>query len=83
MPVARPVSLSDARRGQLRSIANSRTASMRFVQRAKMILLAGEGLQDKQTEVKQRGWRNSYNVCARLLSCAGGCLTSTEVTAWV
>lgn len=48
MRVARPVLLSDPQRNQLRSIANSKTASVRFAQRATMILLAGEGLQDKQ-----------------------------------
>ena len=48
MRVARPVLLSDAQCSRLRSIANSKTASVRFAQRAKMILLAGEGLQDKQ-----------------------------------
>lgn len=48
MRVARPVLLADAQRGQLRSIANSKTASVRFAQRAKIILLAGDGLQDKQ-----------------------------------
>jgi transposase len=48
MRVARPVLLCDAQRGQLRSIANSKTASVRFAQRAKIILLAGDGLQDKQ-----------------------------------
>jgi transposase len=48
MRVARPVCLSDAQRDQLRSIASSRTVSVRFAQRAKMILLADQGLQDKQ-----------------------------------
>lgn len=48
MRVARPVALSDAQRDQLRTVANSKTASVRYAQRAKMILLAGEGLQDKQ-----------------------------------
>jgi transposase len=48
MRVARPVLLSDRQRGQLRAVANSKTASVRFTQRSKMILLAGEGLQDKQ-----------------------------------
>lgn len=48
MRVARPVLLSDAQRNQLTAVANSRTASVRFAQRAKMILLAGDGLQDKQ-----------------------------------
>jgi transposase len=48
MRVARPVVLSDAQRSQLGGIANSKTVTVRFAQRAKMILLAGDGLQDKQ-----------------------------------
>jgi transposase len=48
MRVARPILLSDAQRTQLYAVANSKTVSVRFAQRAKMILLAGEGLQDKQ-----------------------------------
>jgi transposase len=47
MRVARPVVLSDDQKNRLRSVANSKTASVRFAQRAKMILLAGDGLQDK------------------------------------
>jgi hypothetical protein len=48
MRVARPVVLTDVQQNQLRAIANSKTASVRFAQRVKMILLAGDGLQDKQ-----------------------------------
>lgn len=48
MRIARPVVLCDRQRSQLRGVANSKTASVRFAQRAKMILLAGDGLQDKQ-----------------------------------
>jgi transposase len=48
MRVARPVVLSEAQRNELRVIAHSKTATVRFAQRAKMILLAGEGLRDKQ-----------------------------------
>lgn len=48
MRVARPVVLSDSQRDQLRAIAGSKTVSVRFAQRARMILRAGEGLQDKQ-----------------------------------
>jgi transposase len=48
MRVARPVVLSDEEKSRLRVIANSKTASVRFAERAKMILLAGDGLQDKQ-----------------------------------
>ena len=48
MRVARPVLLSGAQRTQLRAVANSKTASVRFAQRAQMMLLAGDGLQDKR-----------------------------------
>ena len=48
MRVARPVILSDAQRRELSQIASSKTVSVRFAQRAKIILLAGDGLQDKQ-----------------------------------
>ena len=48
MRVARLVLLCGAQREHLLSIASSKTASVRFAQRAKMILLASEGLQDKQ-----------------------------------
>ena len=48
MRVARPVVLSDDQKIRLRTIANSKTAGVRFAQRARMILLAGDGLQDKQ-----------------------------------
>jgi len=51
MRLARPVLLSDTQRSQLRTVANSKTASVRFSQRAKMILLAGDGLQDKEIAV--------------------------------
>lgn len=48
MRVARPIVLSDDQRSQLRAVAKSKTASVRFAQRAKMILLAGDGFRDKQ-----------------------------------
>ena len=48
MRVARPVVLSDSQRAELDAVANSRTVSVRFAQRARMILPAGDGLQDKQ-----------------------------------
>ena len=48
MRVARPVVLAEDQKSHLRAVANSKTASVRFAQRAKMILLAGDGLQDKQ-----------------------------------
>ena len=48
MRIAPPVILSEQQKHQLQSIAQSKTASVRFALRARMILLAGEGLQDKQ-----------------------------------
>jgi transposase len=67
MRVARPVVLSDDQKRQLRAVANSKTASVRFAQRAKMILLAGDGLQDKQiaaeVEVRRQAvslWRGRF-----------------------
>lgn len=48
MRVARPVILSDSQRTELQAAAHSRTVSVRFAQRARMILLAADGMQDKQ-----------------------------------
>jgi len=48
MRVAPPVMLTDEQRRDLNSVAQSKTASVRFALRARMILLAGDGLQDKQ-----------------------------------
>ena len=48
MRVAHPVVLSDEQKSRLRAVASSKTVSVRFAQRARMILLAAEGLQDKQ-----------------------------------
>jgi transposase len=47
MRVAKPVYLSAEVRKQLQTVANSRTVTVRFAQRARMILLAAEGMQDK------------------------------------
>jgi transposase len=67
MRVAPPVILTPEQERKLRSIANSKTASVRFALRARMILLAGLGLQDKQVaaEVKVRRqavalWRKRF-----------------------
>ena len=48
MRVARPVILTDGQKQRLTQVAQSKTASVRFATRARMILLAGEGLRDKQ-----------------------------------
>lgn len=48
MRVAPPLSLTDEQRRQLSAAASSRTASVRFAQRARMILLAADGRQDIQ-----------------------------------
>jgi transposase len=67
MRVAPPVILPVELKRQLTSIANSRTASVRFALRARMILLAAEGWQDKRiaAEVKVRRqavalWRKRF-----------------------
>jgi transposase len=67
MRVARPVILTDVQRNELRSIASSRTVSVRFAQRARMILLAGDGLLNKDIAktvgVRRQAvalWRNRY-----------------------
>jgi transposase len=67
MRVAPPVILTAELKRHLTSVANSRTASVRFALRARMILLAAEGLQDKQVaaEVKVRRqavalWRKRF-----------------------
>jgi transposase len=46
MRVAPPILLTDERRCELAAVAASRTASVRFAQRARMILLAADGKQD-------------------------------------
>jgi transposase len=46
MRVAREVRLSDEQRASLERIARSRTASVRFALRAKMVLMAAEGMSD-------------------------------------
>lgn len=48
MRIAKPVVLSDALRTELASIARSKTLSVRFVDRAKIVLHAAGGLQDIQ-----------------------------------
>lgn len=48
MRVAPPILLTDQQRCELSAAAASRTASVRFARRAKMILLAADGKQDTQ-----------------------------------
>ena len=48
MRVAPPIFLTDEQRQRLCAVASSRSVSVRFAQRARMILLAAEGRQDKQ-----------------------------------
>ncbi len=67
MRVALPVILTPEQQRQLRSTVNSKTVSVRFALRARMILLAAEGLQDKRiaAEVKVRRqavalWRKRF-----------------------
>src|ERR1039458_4651207 len=48
MRVAPPILLTDEQRRRLSAAASSRSLSVRFAQRARMILLATQGRQDKQ-----------------------------------
>jgi transposase len=48
MRVASPILLTDGQKRELGVVAASRTASVRFAQRARMILLAADGKQDVQ-----------------------------------
>jgi len=54
MRVARPVVLSTEQQEMLEPRARARSASARSVERARIILLAADGMQDKQIAAKLR-----------------------------
>ena len=67
MRVARPVVLNTEQREMLESRARARTATARSVERARIVLLAASGMQDKQIAAKLRimpekaaRWRNRF-----------------------
>ena len=67
MRVARPVVLSTEQRGMLESRARARSSPARSVERARIVLLAAAGMQDKQIAAKLRimpekaaRWRNRF-----------------------
>ena len=67
MRVARPVILSSEQRDLLESRARARSAAARSVERARIVLLAAAGMQDKQIAAKLRimpekaaRWRNRF-----------------------
>jgi transposase len=67
MRVARPVVLTTEQRDMLESRARARSASARSVERARIVLLAAGGMQDKQIAAKLRimpekaaRWRNRF-----------------------
>src|ERR1019366_6753498 len=67
MRVARPVLLTTEQRDMLESRARARSASARSVERARIVLLAAGGMQDKQIPAKLRimpekaaRWRNRF-----------------------
>ena len=67
MRVARPVVLSSEQRDLLESRARARSAAARSVERARIVLLAAAGMQDKQIAAKLRimpekaaRWRNRF-----------------------
>ena len=67
MRVARPVVLNTEQRDLLESRARARSASARSVERARILLLAAGGMQDKQIAAKLKimpekaaRWRNRF-----------------------
>ena len=67
MRVARPVVLNTEQRDLLESRARARSASARSVERARIVLLAADGMQDKQIAAKLKimpekaaRWRNRF-----------------------
>src|SRR5947209_9574750 len=67
MRVARPVVLNIEERELLESRARARSASARSVERARIVLLAADGMQDKQIAAKlgtmpekAARWRNRF-----------------------
>ncbi len=65
MRVAPPILLTDEQRRKLTAVAASRTASVRFVTRAKIILLAADGRQDIQIAAQVGMQRQSVARCRR------------------
>lgn len=67
MRVARPVHLLADQRKQLQAVAEGRQVSVRLAERAQIVLLAAEGMQDKQIaarlgidRITASNWRNRY-----------------------
>jgi transposase len=67
MRVARPVGLSSEQQDMLESRARARSVAARSVERARIVLLAAAGMQDKQIAAKLRimpetaaRWRNRF-----------------------
>src|SRR5438270_3360380 len=67
MRVARPVVLSTEQRETLESRSRARSSAARSVERARIVLLAASGMQDKQIAAKLRimpekaaRWRNRF-----------------------
>jgi transposase len=67
MRVARPVALTEEERGTLESWARGRSLAARWVERAKVVLMAADGARDKEiaaklkiTPEKAARWRNRF-----------------------
>jgi transposase len=67
MRVARPVTLTAQQQQQLQAAADGRRVSVRLAERARIVLLAAQGLQDKQISAQMgidritaAHWRNRY-----------------------
>ena len=68
--VAPEIVLSDEERGELMRLAHSRLTSVRLAQRARMVLLAADGLQNKAIgaqlgagRVQVARWRGLSGIC--------------------
>ena len=71
MRVAKPVHLSSEIRQRLQGVADSRTVTVRFAQRARMILLAADGMQDKQIAEEVGVRRQSVSLWRRRFLASG------------
>src|SRR5258708_15980501 len=70
MRVARPVTLNPEQRRDLEQLSRARSLSARWVERARIVLRAADGLQDRQiaeqldvTPEKAARWRNRFLDC--------------------
>jgi hypothetical protein len=80
MRVARPVVLEPEQRSVLEQYCRARSLPMRWVERARIVLRAADGFQDRQiaeqlsiTPEKAARWRNRFLPRRRTASAGEGC----------